>query len=334
MVAYILLDKPSMESTRITVIGAGPAGIALGVEASRQRISETIILEKAGHLCDTIATLYRKGKRVDAVYRKLTVKARGPLSFETTDRESFLAWMDEVVVEYGLDIRYRHEVMDIQKTGKRFQISCGNGNSFETDIVVVAIGIFGRPTKPSYPIPREVKDRIFFSLPAASPADQEILVVGGGDSAAEAACFLSRQNRVTLTYRRSEFFRINEPNLCTLNQCCTFENLRTRLGVDIAGITAHGEGLIVKYTDGEALGYDAVFYFLGGSSPRSFLERTGVSYSDNTPVVDASGESNIPALFLAGDLVAEKGSIMAAFNSATVVMEKILGVYVGKPDDE
>jgi thioredoxin reductase len=40
-------------------------------------------------------------------------------------------------------------------------------------------------------------------------------VVGGGDSTAEAACFLSRDNKVTPSYRRREFFRINEPNLCT-----------------------------------------------------------------------------------------------------------------------
>jgi thioredoxin reductase (NADPH) len=68
--------------------------------------------------------------------------------------------------------------------------------------------------------------------------------------------------------------------------------------------------------------YDAIFYFLGGSTRKSFLEKTGVAYA-NSPKVDQYGETTIPGLFLAGDLVAEKGTIMAAFNSAVATVEKI-----------
>jgi thioredoxin reductase (NADPH) len=313
----------SMEAADIIVIGAGPAGIGVGVEASREGIDRVVILEKADHPCDTVVSLYREGKRVDAVYRKVSLAPLGALSFETKTRESFLDWMDEVIDTCGLDIRYGHEVAEVRKDGDRFLVQCGNQQVFAAPFAVIAIGIFGKPVKPSYPIPREVRDKVFFSIPEQPPAGKKVLVVGGGDSAAEAACFLSRSNRVTLSYRRSEFFRINEPNLCTLNQCCNFENLEARLGIDIDGISADGEQVRVAYGSGEEVCYDTVFYFLGGTTPRAFLQKAGVAYANGRPVVDAFGETSIPGLFLAGDLVAEKGTIMAAFNSAASVVRRI-----------
>lgn len=312
-----------MESAEIIVIGAGPAGIAVGVEAARAGIGRPVILEKTDHACDTIVSLYREGKRVDAVYRKVSVVPRGALSFEAMTRESFLAWMEEVIRANRLDIRCRHEVVDVRREGGGFRVVCANQAEFAAPCAVIAIGIFGRPVKPSYKIPPEVRDRVFFSIPDPPPSGRKILVVGGGDSAAEAACHLSHLNRVTLSYRRGEFFRINEPNLCTLNECCRFENLETKLGTDITGIRADGDRVRVAYSQGEEIVYDAVFYFLGGTTPRAFLEKAGVAYADGRPLVDASGESTVPGLFLTGDLVAEKGTIMAAFNSAADVVRKI-----------
>lgn len=312
-----------MEAARIAVIGAGPAGIGVGVEAARAGIPGTVILEKTGHPCDTVASLYRMGKRVDAVYRKVAVAPRGTLSFRTHSRESFLDWMAKVIGDFRLDIRYGHEVIEIIRGPEGFRLVCGNNVRVAASVVVIAIGIFGKPVRPSYPIPPEVRDRIYFSLPEKPLLGREVLVVGGGDSAAEAACHLSRMNRVTLSYRRSQFFRVNEPNLCTLNQCCSFENLKLRLGVDIAAIAPDGEKVRVSYHAGEEVAYDAIFYFLGGSTPRSFLEKAGVVYSGNRPQADQYGETAVPGLFLAGDLVAEKGTIMAAFNSAAASVEKI-----------
>ncbi|MDW7774517.1 MAG: NAD(P)-binding domain-containing protein [Desulfobulbaceae bacterium] len=319
-----------MESVKLAVIGAGPAGIALGVESARAGIPGVVILEKAGHICDTIASLYRQGKRVDAVYRKVAVEPRGSLSFTTMAKESFLDWMDELTAGHRLDIRHSHEVLEIRKKENGFLILCGNNAAIEADLVVIAIGIFGRPVKPSYKLAAEIKDRIHFSMPEQPPVGKELLVVGGGDSAAEAACYLSRQNHVTLSYRREEFFRINEQNLCTLNQCCNFENLATRLGADITGVAADEKRVSVCYGGKEEVVYDAIFYFLGGSTPRAFLEKAGIAYAGNKPAADQYGESNIPGLFLAGDLVAEKGTIMTAFNSAAAVIARIAEVYADR----
>jgi thioredoxin reductase (NADPH) len=311
-----------MKTAKLVVIGAGPAGIAVGVEAARAGLDKVVILEKAAHPCDTIVNLYRRGKRVDAVYRQVALAPRGVLNFTEHSRESFLAWVDEVIAEYHLDIRYGREVFELERQDGRFLVRGGEVEIIAW-VVVVAIGVFGKPVKPSYAIPAEVKTRVHFSLSEPPPSGRRLLVVGGGDSAAEAACFLSRDNKVTLSYRRREFFRINAPNLCTLNRCCTFDNLVTELGVDITGLAADGERIEVSYADGRKISYDEVFYFLGGSTPRAFLEKAGIAYSGNRPAVDAHGESNVPGLFLAGDLVAAKGAIMAAFNSGAAIIARL-----------
>lgn len=317
----------SMEQFDIIIVGAGPAGIAAGVEAKLAGLNDVVVLEKTDHHCDTIVSLYHEGKRVDSVYRKVSVEPMGALSFDTHDRESFLAWMDGVIADHGLDIRYKHEVFEINVRDGGFEVQSGGG-TLAAKTVITAIGIFGKPVKPSYKLASDVKDFIFFSIPAQPPAGQRILVVGGGDSAAEAACFLSDTNQVVLSYRRSEFFRINEQNLCTLDRCCHAENLETRLGIDIEAVDSAEGGVKVTYSDGETDVYDAIYYFLGGSTPRAFLEKAGVRYSGKSPMVDEHGETDIPGLFLAGDLVAEKGTIMAAFNSAAAVIKRIRQTYL------
>ena len=62
--------------------------------------------------------------------------------------------------------------------------------------------------------------------------------------------------------------------------------------------------------------FDIISYCLGGSSPQAFLQSIGSELEGKNPKVSEDGETNIKGLFLVGDLVAKKGTIMGAFNSA------------------
>ncbi len=316
-----------MEQVKMVVAGAGPAGIATGVEAKAAGIEPVVICEKAGHICDTVVTLFHEGKRVDPVYRKVKVEPKGILSFDTETREEFLARMERVVEEHGLDIRYRNEVQKIVKEGDLFRVTTGGGLEFQCPVVVVAIGIFGRPNKPSYPIPKEVKERVFFALPKEPITGKKVLIVGGGDSAAEAACFLAKENEAYLSYRREKFFRINEVNMCALEDYSSKGSLTLMLKTDISSIEGKGERVLVHFKDGRDMEFDYVFYFLGGMAPSTFLEGIGVECDGKRPKVGPRGETNIPGLYLAGDLALEKGSIMGAFNSAKDVVDAIVEKY-------
>ena len=102
-----------MEKAKIIIVGSGPAGISTAVEAKAAGIKPVVMLEKKDHACDTIVSLFHKGKRVDPMYRKTKIEPAGLLSFETESRKDFLKRMEKVIIEHGLDIRYDHEVLKI-----------------------------------------------------------------------------------------------------------------------------------------------------------------------------------------------------------------------------
>ncbi len=316
-----------MEQARIVIAGAGPAGIATAVEAREVNIDPVVILEKKDHPCDTIASLYHKGKRVDPVFKKMKVEPIGRLSFETETKEEFLERMNKIIKDYDLDIRYFNEVRKIIPGPDKFKVISTCGLEIDAPIVVVAIGVFGKPVKPRYPIPSEIKDKIFFNLPQTPIQGKKVLVVGGGDSAAETACFLSKNNDVTLSYRRAEFFRLNPINKEAIDKLNICGKINLKMATDISSLESAGGKVLVHLKNGQALPFDAVFYCLGGSTPWAFLEGLGVNFHDKKPEVDEYGETNIPRLFLAGDLLRGKGSIMAAFNSAKKVIDGVLKRY-------
>jgi len=316
-----------MEKAKVVVVGAGPAGIATAVEAIEAGLNEIVILEKTDHLCDTMVRLYHEGKRVDPFFMKVKVKPIGKLSIDTMSREEFLDFMKEVVEKYRLDIRFRHEVNKIKKKNDYFEIQAGKDAIFEAPIVVVAIGIFGRPVKPSYKIPKAISNKVFFGIPNKPMQNKKILVVGGGNTAAEAACFLCEKNEVFLSYRKPKFFRLNPINLCAIEDRGKQGKIKLMLNTDIQSLEPEDNLVCVHFKDGQKMCFDVIDYCLGGSSPQAFLSSIGVEMEGKKPKVSEDGETNIKGLFLVGDLVVKKGTIMGAFNSAKRTVDGIIKKY-------
>ncbi len=316
-----------MERADILIVGAGPAGIATAVEAKVGGIGKVVVLEKADHICDTIVRLYHPGKRVDPNFQDLGLKPIGTLSFKTTTKEKFLQFIQKVVKKYDLDIRYKHTVDRVIKKNDFFEVRAGKDYLFKAPIVVLAIGIFGRPVKPKYKIPKEVRDKVFFGMPLSGPENKTVLVVGGGNTAAETACLLSEKNKVFLSYRRPQFFRLNPVNMNKLEEKSRQGLINLLLNTDIEGIEPEGGQVKVRFKGGETMSFDAIYYCLGGATPQSFLQSIGVELEGKRPKIGPDGETNVRGLFLVGDLVAEKGSIMFAFNSAKITVEGILRKY-------
>jgi len=319
--------EEEMEKTKVVVVGAGPAGIATAVEAIEAGLNEIVILEKTDHLCDTMVRLYHEGKRVDPFFMKVKVKPIGKLSIDTMSREQFLDFMKEVVEKYRLDIRFRHEVNKIKKKNDYFEIQAGKDAIFEAPIVVVAIGIFGRPVKPSYKIPKAISNKVFFGIPNKPMQNKKILVVGGGNTAAEAACFLCEKNEVFLSYRKPKFFRLNPINLCAIEDRGKQGKIKLMLNTDIQSLEPEDNMVCVHFKDGQKMCFDVIDYCLGGSSPQAFLSSIGVEMEGKKPKVSEDGETNIKGLFLVGDLVVKKGTIMGAFNSAKRTVDGIIKKY-------
>jgi thioredoxin reductase (NADPH) len=76
--------------------------------------------------------------------------------------------------------------------------------------------------------------------------------------------------------------------------------------------------------------FDRVVYALGGTTPSNFLRTLDIAFNERGPIFDSYGETNVPGLFILGDLVvgSKGGSIITAFNSAVHAMQRICEVYL------
>ncbi len=314
-----------MKNLSVGIIGAGPAGIAAAVECKASGIGNVVVFEKSTKFCSTIRRLYPAGKRVDRDYKGSKESSTGICTFETESKEEFIQRMKKYIEDYQIKIEYNVEINSLEKNDDFYFLKGGTLNFARAYVVIIGTGVFDRPKKPSYPIPEEIKDRVFFELPKELPEGEKILIVGGGNTAAELACLLAGKCDVHLSYRRPQFFRINEENLKELER--KKDNIRFYLGTEIRELKGDNDLVKVFFTDGHTESFSKIFYCLGGSTPKLFLEKMGIKFQENLPAIDEFGESNLQRVFLIGDIAIKKGTIMHAFNSAHKAVKRILEKY-------
>jgi thioredoxin reductase (NADPH) len=129
--------------------------------------------------------------------------------------------------------------------------------------------------------------RVFLILliDAETYHDQKLLVVGGGDSAVEAAIGLARQpgNEVTLSYRREKLVRIKKKNEDRLAPLLASGRIRTAFGSQVVEIAPDR----VRLKTGDEvrdLPNDYVFVFAGGEPPFDFLKACGVRFGGEAAI--------------------------------------------------
>ena len=212
--------------------------------------------------------------------------------------------------------------------GARFRVESSQG-AYESKVLAAAIGIFGRPNKPrEYRLPPSLKERLLFDMTSFQIQNEDVLVVGGGDTAAEYIQYLNQQaNRVTLSYRKADFTRLNQQNhdsLMAMEKRGEVEILRSSNIKEIKD-EAGRPGITFLETEHPARRFDRVIFALGGTTPTNFLHTLGIAFNGDGPVFDEAGATNVSGLYLIGDLVVGKkgGSIITAFNSAVRAMRSI-----------
>lgn len=314
-----------METLELIVIGAGPAGIATAVEARRAGINRLVLLEKGPTHSFSIEKLYTPGKRVDRAWQGQDVSCEGVTCIGDGTRESVLRTFDEFVRRHELPIEYQVEVSAIRREKGVLVVEDSRGRSWRSLTVVVAIGVYGRPNRPEYPIPGSIKGRVRFDLTTPLPAGDSVIVVGGGNTALEYAAFLHQTNPTTLVYRGSKLTRANEVNRRVLDELVARGQVFIRLGADIEALAPDqdGTGVEVRFKDGSSMRANHVLYAIGGSTPEAFLKQTGIAFQGKRPVFDTGLGTSVAGVFLAGDLVADgRGSIVKALNSGHRVVRE------------
>lgn len=163
----------------------------------------------------------------------------------------------------------------------------------------------------------------------------DVLVVGGGDSASEYCQYLVQKgNRVSLSYRRREFTRMNDINRQSILALAERGDVSIVYESNVAGVSDVGGRPRVRFKEPsfETRVFDYLVYTLGGTTPHNFLKTIGIEYEGEAPYVKEGGETSVPGMFLIGDLSAgtKGGSIIWAFNSANSAIKKIFSQYLTK----
>ena len=317
----------------LIIIGAGPGGIALAAEAFASGIdpSKILTLEKGPTHNSAIRQLYPEQKLTTANYKGFAARCEGLLCVGDMTKPETLQFFDKIISDYHVNIQFNAEVYGMRRTeeeGARFRVESSSG-VYESKVLVCAIGIFGRPNKPKeYRLPPTLKERLLFDMTSQQIQKEEVLVVGGGDTAAEYVQYLRQQeNRITLSYRKVDFTRLNQQNhdlLLSMEQRGEVEILRGSNIKEIAD-EAGRPRIIFAEADHRTRIFDRVIFALGGTTPTNFLHTLGIAFNDDGPMFDEAGATNVSGLYLIGDLVVGKkgGSIITAFNSAVHAMKSI-----------
>jgi thioredoxin reductase (NADPH) len=314
----------------LLIVGAGPAGIALAAESRAVGVpaDRIVILEKTEAHSWIIRKYYPASKPVLANYKGIEARCEGVLCIPDLTREETLSYLDRAIRDSGVAVHYQEEVHGIaREPDGRMRVESGSG-AYRARVVVIAIGILGRPKKPSYPIPRAIRGKVHFDVTSEEIRGKDVLVVGGGDTAAEYCQFLVQEgNRVILSYRGRELTRPNPINRESVLALERQDRLKILLDSNVAGLEAAGERILVGF-DNAGMGpleVDNVIYALGGTTPSNFLKSVGIAFDGPSPRLTESFGTSVPGLYLAGDLTAgEKGgSIILAFNRSAAAMRQI-----------
>lgn len=296
------LNNP--EVLDLLIVGIGPAGLACALRAKELGINY-LVIEQADKVGGTVAAYPRK-KMV------MTQPIRLPLH----GMLGKLEYMKEDLVELWSSLIDTHEVPT--RTGVRLiDVVRGDDAVFTAKTseglirarnVCLSLGRRGTPKKLG--ITGEDLPKVAYSLlDAESYNYRNILVVGGGDSAAEAAVGLSEQegNTVTLVNRAPDWTRVKAKNEARINKAVQAGRLSVLMRANTQLIGP--EEVVIHRTLGDRieevkLPNDDVFILIGGDPPFDLLKRAGVSFDPRMrPETATVADTTTPLLWATGLLL-------------------------------
>ena len=334
-----------MKRYKIAIVGSGPAGLsAAGRAAALDRDAGTadpsyILLEARSRPSETIFR-YQKGKHVMAEPGYL--RLRSDLPFAAGKREAVLSAWDDHVESAALNIRLNCEVVGLSGEQGAFELRLADGERVTAQYVVFAIGLQGNPR--TLDVPGGTSEWVQYQLDDPEEySDEQIIVVGAGDAAAENALALAAQNHVTILNRRDEFARLKDSIQVALLRAfrSPLTSLDCRYKTYIEQIeTTEGEdtrlAVSLNTPDGTVIvGADRIVARIGAIPPRRFLEACEIHFPNDSenalPEVSERYETNVVGVFDIGSL-AGYPLIKQAMNQGYDVIEFISGNPI-KPSD-
>ncbi|MFO8099765.1 MAG: NAD(P)-binding domain-containing protein [Salinibacter sp.] len=265
-------SNPKAEAYDVVILGAGASGMAAAREAEEQGLSYCVM--EARRRFATIHD-FQKEKPIYTYPKEMT--PAGDLTVTADVREDLI---DELEAQtQDIPVRYA-EAHRIDTHADGLEVVTADQERVAASNVVVAIGRSGNFR--DLGVPGSDKDHVHHRLYDPTRCEgADVVVIGGGDSAAEAAIALVEAGaRVTLSYRRSEFVRPKDENAERLRELAGASSapgeLTVRMPTDVEAITDDAVVLSDKEGNTDQVAARQVFAMIGREAPLDFFRRSGI----------------------------------------------------------
>jgi len=255
----------------VVIVGAGPAGLAASLGALEHKL-KFVTIEQEGSLGGTVYH-YPRNKLVMTAPMQLPML--GKVKMSEISKESLIEFWQGVVKKTSLKINFNERMETITKNGHGFNVKTSRG-TYNAGAVLLAIGRRGTPRKLEVP-GEELPKVVYRLIDPEQYRQQHVLVVGGGDSALEAALAIADEpgTTVTLSYRGDAFGRVKEKNRQRLQEAEKKGRVKVQLQSNVKRIepdkvTLDLAGKIMEIKN------DAVIVSVGGVLPTPFLKEIGI----------------------------------------------------------
>jgi len=253
------------------IVGAGPAGISATLMATKLNLKvRTIEQDSLG------GTVFNFPRSKIVMTSPMDLALYGKIKLTETTKSELLDLWQTVLSKNKITINEQEKVTAIEKNNGIFTLTTSK-ETYNSKTILLAIGRRGSPRKLG--VKGEDKEKVAYRLLEPELIhNQKILVIGGGDSAIEAALLLAGEgNDVALSYRGESFSRIKPRNLELINEFSLDGKVEVLLKSVVKEINDNAVILnLLDENEDIELPNDLVYVFAGGELPTVFLEKIGV----------------------------------------------------------
>jgi putative YpdA family bacillithiol system oxidoreductase len=260
----------------VVIVGAGPAGLSAGLSAKFHKLRYKIVEQEAS----LGGSVYHYPRNKIAMTAPVKLDLIGTVRLGTeVQKEKLLEFWHDVVKRTGLELQFNERFEGLERQADGSFVVVTNQRRYQTRSVLLAMGRRGTPRKLN--VPGEDLPKVVYRLVDAEQyAGRKVLVVGGGDSALEAAIALADEagTHVSLSYRSAAFSRVKEKNREAFADRVERKRIHALMQSTVERIESDHVTIAIEGGKTQRLANDHVIVCAGGELPTPLLRKIGIQF--------------------------------------------------------